>query len=120
PDRVRGERRRRSARRRRRPLSQSHSLAGNPSEDGSMEGIPMTQASTFNGAGKFGDDDIVRVLAGGRILRRKRLRRLLVARLLRDRRDDEEGEDVEGVEDEDSGDEDRRLTALLIGGAARR
>src|SRR4030095_4056180 len=81
----------------------------------------MTYASSHNGAGRFGrdDEDLAKILAGGKMVRGKRLRRLLIARLLRDRGDDE-GDTVEDIDEEGGGDEDHRLARLLVGRGARR
>jgi len=67
----------------------------------------MAYAEAHNGSGS--KEDVIRMLAGGKMLRGKRLRRLMMARLLRDQGDGEdEGEgEGEGIEDEEGGEGQR-------------
>jgi hypothetical protein len=62
------------------------------------------------------DDDrrLIRMLIGGRILRRRRIRRALLAHLLGQRAEADEGEEDEGDEDEGGRGDERRLVRLLI------
>src|SRR5262245_33321002 len=68
--------------------------------------------------GREGDVDeerrLVRMLVGGSMIRRRRLRPLLLAHLFRDTRSEEEGEE-ESEREGGATDEERRLVRLLIG-----
>ena len=64
------------------------------------------------------DREVLKMLLGGRGLRRRKLRRLALAHLIREGR--EGGEEVEGEEgvegEEEGGGEERQIVRLLLGG----
>ena len=60
------------------------------------------------------DREVLRVLLGGRGLRRRKLRRLALAQLLREGNEPEEIEEEEG--EEEGGGEERQIVRLLLGG----
>lgn len=81
-------------------------------EDG--EGEDQIDADAGDNSDGTGDDEerqLVRVLAAGRLLKRRRLRRMLRAKLLTER--DEGVDDDES--DEESGEDDGELGRLLVG-----
>lgn len=79
----------------------------------------MTFDTTYDGNGRD-TDDIARLLAGGKIRGRKRMRRLLIARLISDKRGAEADDEDEGIDEDEGGGEDQRLARLLVGGAVRK
>ena len=60
------------------------------------------------------DREVLRMLLGGRGLRRRKLRRLLLAHLIREGREGDEVGEEEG--EEEGGGEERQLVRLLLGG----
>lgn len=60
------------------------------------------------------DREVLRLLLGGRALRRSRLRRLVLAHLLREGHEGDEIEEGEG--EEEGGGEERQIVRLLLGG----
>src|SRR5947208_3271165 len=64
------------------------------------------------------DREVLRMLLGGRGLRRRRLRRLVLANLLREGREGEEvsEDESEGEGEEEGGGEERQIVRLLLGG----
>jgi len=69
------------------------------------------------GGSEGGDGQLMKVLIGSRLLRRRRARRMLLAHLLRSRGESGEDEGFEGDEDtgEDEGGDDNRIVRMLIG-----
>ena len=66
------------------------------------------------------DREVLRLLLGGRALRRNRLRRLVLAHLLRERHEGDEIEEGESEGEEEGGGEERQIVRLLVGGRALR
>ena len=64
--------------------------------------------------GSRDEKHIMRLLVGGRMLRRRRIRNLLLAHLLR------EGQEHEDDAGDEGGSDDHRLARLLIGGGLMR
>ena len=62
------------------------------------------------------DRQVLKMLLGGRGLRRRRLRRLALAHLLREGREGGEGYEGEEDEMEDEGGDERQIVRLLLGG----
>ena len=60
------------------------------------------------------DREVLRMLLGGRALRRRKLRRLVLAHLLREGHEGDEIEEEEG--EEEGGGEERQIVRLLLGG----
>ena len=79
----------------------------------------MTFDTNYDGNGRD-IDDIARLLAGGKVRGRKRMRRLLIARLISDKRGAEADDEYEGIDEDEGGGEDQRLARLLVGGAVRK
>ena len=62
------------------------------------------------------DGRVLKMLLGGRGLRRRKLRRLVLAHLLREGREGDEGEQGEMDEEGGEGGEERQIVRLLLGG----
>jgi hypothetical protein len=67
-------------------------------------------------AQEIGEQELVRLMLGGKMLRRHRLRQALLAHILREKGEEEGGSEAEGFEDEtESGTDEHKLARLLIG-----
>jgi hypothetical protein len=67
-------------------------------------------------AQEIGEQELVRLMLGGKMLRRQRLRQALLAHILHERGEEESDSEAEGIEDEpESGTDERKLARLLIG-----
>jgi hypothetical protein len=67
-------------------------------------------------AQEIGDQELVRLMLGGKMLHRQRLRHALLAHILHERGEEESESEGEGIEDEsESGTDERKLARLLIG-----
>jgi hypothetical protein len=80
------------------------------------DGYEGDEGEDEEGEGGGDERQIVRLLVGGRMLRRRRLRKLVLAHLLRERGEEgyegDEGEDEEG----EGGGDERQIVRLLVGG----